>query len=121
MLGAGALVGTNMGEFGGELTWQPVNGQAQTLIKDNVVAIEPSASGAIVLFGLAHMGIVHGYAVRVTKRDDGGWSLSELARLPASADALATIAPSLFAAWSANWVVVFSDQAIVGLARCVEG
>src|SRR5262245_30894986 len=104
-----------MGEFGGELTWQPGKGQAQTPLKDNVVAIEPSERGAIVLFGLAHLGLVHGYAVRVSKRDDGRWSLSEIARLPSSAEALATIACGLFAAWSENRVVVFSDQAIVGL------
>ena len=120
MLGPGVLVGTNMGEFGGELTWQPVDGQAQLLIKDNVIAIEPCDSGAIVLFGLAHMGLVHGYAVRVSQRGDGGWSLTELARLPSSAEALATIGPGMFAAWSENRVVVFSDQEIVGLARCIE-
>jgi HEAT repeat protein len=120
LLGPGALVGTNMGEFGGELTWQPVDGQAQLLIKDNVIAIEPCDSGAIVLFGLAHMGLVHGYAVRVSQRGDGGWSLTEVARLPSSAEALATIGPGLFAAWSENRVVVFSDQEIVGLARCIE-
>lgn len=120
LLGPGALVGANRGEFGGELTWQPVNGEAQTLIKDNVIAIEPSESGAIALFGLAHMGLARGYAVRVRKRDDGGWSLSEVARLPSSAEALATIGPGLFAAWSEDRVVVLSDQEIVGLARCIE-
>jgi len=117
LLGPGALVGTNMGEFGGDLTWQPINGQEQTLIKDNVIAIEPSDRGAIVLFGLAHMGVARGYAVRVSKRDDGGWSLSEIARLPSHADALASIGSNLFAAWSENRVVVFSDKEILGLAK----
>jgi hypothetical protein len=120
LLGPGALVGSNRGEFGGKLTWQPDNGQAQALIEDNVIAIEPSDGGAIVLFGLAHMGSVRGYAVRVSRRADGGWSLSEVARLPSAADALATIGPNLFAAWSENRVVVFSDKEILGLARCTE-
>jgi HEAT repeat protein len=120
MLGAGALVGTNSGEFGGELAWQPVNGQAKLLLKHNVVAIEPAEGGAIVLFGLAHMGLVDGYAVRVSLRGNDDWSLSEVARLPSTADALATIGPNLFAAWSENRVVVFSDQEVVGLAKCVE-
>ena len=119
-LDAGALIGTNKGEFGGELTWQPIDGQAQLLLKDNVVAIEPADGGAIVLFGLAHMGLVRGYAVRVSQRGDGGWSLAEVARLPSTADALATIGPNLFAAWSENRVVVLSDKEILGLARCIE-
>jgi hypothetical protein len=113
------LVGTNRGEWGGELTWNPVNGQGQLLLKHNVVAIEPAEGGAIVLFGLAHMSFDNGYAVRVRQRDDGGWSLSEIARLPSIADALATIGPNLLAAWSENGVVVFPDQGIVGLAKCI--
>ncbi len=119
-LGAGVLVGTNRGEWGGDLTWNPVNGQGQLLLKHNVVAIEPAEGGAIVLFGLAHGGFVDGYAVRVSQRDDGGWSLSEIARMPSMADALATIGPNLLAAWSENRVVVFSDQEIVWLAKCVD-
>jgi HEAT repeat protein len=119
-LGAGALIGSNHGEWGGELAWQPVNGQAQSLIKHNVVAIEPIKGGAIVLFGLAHLGLADGYAVRVSQRGDGGWSLSEVARLPETADSLATIGPNLFAAGRKDWAVVFSDKEILGLARCIE-
>jgi hypothetical protein len=73
-----------------------------------------------VLFGLAHLGLAHGYAVRVSPHDDGGWSLSEVARLPGRAEALAKIGPKLFAAWSDGRVVVFSDQEIIALATCIE-
>jgi hypothetical protein len=114
------LVGTNRGEWGGDLAWKPVDGLAQRLHDHNVVAIEPAEGGAIVLFGLAHMGFVDGYAVRASQRGNSGWSLSEVARLPSTADALATIGPNLFAPWSGNRVVVFSDQEIVGLAKCAE-
>jgi hypothetical protein len=119
-LGAGELIGTDRGEFGGELRWKSAQGQEQSIIKDNVMAIVPTEGGAIVLFGLAHLGSAHGYAVRVSQRDDGGWSLSEAARLPGRADALATIGPRLFAAWSDGRVVVFSEQEIVGLATCIQ-
>ena len=118
--GAGELIGTDRGEFGGELRWKSAAGQEQSIIKDNVVAIVPAEGGAIVLFGLAHLGLAHGYAVRVSQRDDGGWSLSEAARLPGRADTLATIGPKLFAAWSDGRVVVFSDQEIIALAACVS-
>src|SRR5262249_710701 len=125
-LGGGALIGSDMGEFGGKLAWQPTGGQAQTLIKDNVVAIEPAHGGGIVLFGRADMGLVRGYAGRVSQRSDGDdWCVTEVARLPSSAEALATIGPGLYAAWSGNLevfqtvghrVVVFSDKEILGLA-----
>jgi HEAT repeat protein len=118
-LDAGELIGSNRGEFGGDLAWKPASGQTQLIHKHNVVGIEPAESGAIVLFGLAHMGFHDGYAVRVSQRADGGWSLTEVARLPSTADALARIGPNLFAAWSDNRVVVLSDNEILGLARCV--
>jgi hypothetical protein len=43
----------------------------------------------------------------------------EVARMPSRADALATIGPNLFAAWSDNRVVVLSDKETLGLARCI--
>src|SRR5262249_48981461 len=101
-LGAGELIGSTRGEWGGELVWKPTEGRAQLIIKDNVFAIEAVEGGAIVLFGNLWNLWDNGYAVRVSQRGDGGWSLSEVARLPSIADALATIGPSLFAAWSEN-------------------
>ncbi len=108
-----------MGEFGGELTWQPAGGASELLHQHNVVGIEPAEGGAIVLFGLTHRGTRDGYAVRVNQRADGTWSLTEVARMPSSAEALATIGPNLYAAWGDNRVVVLSDKEILGLARCV--
>jgi hypothetical protein len=122
ILDAGVLVGKPRNEFelgSGDLTWHPADGRTQVLHSHNVVAVEPAQSGAIVLFGSARS-LVDGSAVGVSRRGYGGWSLSEVARLPFTADALATISPNLFAAWSANRFVVFSDQEIVGLAKCAE-
>jgi len=114
----GKFVGTNHGEWGGELMWRPTSGEPTSIQKDNVVGIEPDAEGPVVLFGLAHMGIAYGYAVHVT-RPNGEWKSVEVARLPAEADSLVTIGPDLFAAWSDRRVVVFSaKRSILGLATC---
>jgi HEAT repeat protein len=115
----GTLVGTDKGEWGGELEWMGKDGQTRLLIRDNVVSIQPADGGAMVLFGLAHMALVYGYAVHVKKGEDGNWSLNEAARLPQDAQALATIGPNLFAAWSGGRVVVFSDKGVLGLAPCI--
>jgi hypothetical protein len=115
----GLLIGNNRGEWGGELSWKGEDGQLELILKDNVVAIEPTDGGAMVLFGLAHMRMVYGYAVRVRKAEDGKWSLSEIGRLPREAQALAAIGVNLFAAWSGGRVVVFSDKEVLGLAACI--
>lgn len=120
-LGVGVLIGVDCRTYGcGKLVWQPAGGPAQQMHEDDVVGIEPVEGGAIVLFGGAHMGMVSGYAVRVSQRGDGSWSLSEVARMPTFASGLATIGPSLFAAWDYNRVVVLSEKEILGLARCIE-
>jgi hypothetical protein len=64
------------------------------------------------------MGTNYGYAVPVSQRADGGWSLIEIARLPAQPEAFAAFAPNLFAAWSDGRVIVFSGKEILGLAAC---
>lgn len=118
-LGGGTLTGTNNGEFGGELSWGKGGEQTQLIVKDNVVAIEPAEGGAIALFGLAHMTISYGYAIHLSPLADGGWSLTEVARLPGAPEAFAVIGPNLFAAWSDGRVIVFSSKEILGLAACV--
>jgi HEAT repeat protein len=119
-LGVGVLIGIDCRTYGcGKLVWQPAGGPAQPIHEGDVVGIESAEGGAIVLIGGAHLGIVSGYAMRVSQRGDGSWSFSEIARMPTFASALATIGPNLFAAWDYNRVVVLSDKEILGLARCI--
>ena len=114
----GVLVGFDMGEWGGRLTWTGAEGQTELIIDDNVIAIEPADGGAMVLFGYAHMGQTYGYAGYLSKGEYGSWPFKEIARLPYDAQALATIGPNLFAAWSGGRVVIFSDKGVLGLASC---
>ena len=115
----GKLVGTNRGEWGGQLIWQPNSGEPEVLVKDNVVGIASDTDGAVVLFGLAHMSLAYGYALQVVRTPENAWRLTEVARLPDQADALAAIGPDLFAAWSDGRAVVFSaKQGILGMAVC---
>jgi hypothetical protein len=60
------------------------------------------------------------YAMHATRDAAGSWTLKEIARLPLGADALMSIGPNLYAAWSSGRVVVFSLQVILGLASCIE-
>jgi HEAT repeat protein len=116
----GKLEGTNHGEFGGVLTWKRLGGNAkpEIVFRDNVVGMANDGEGAMVLFGLAHLGLAYGYVLRVIRTSDGEWNLSEVARLPADAEGLITIAPGTFAALSRNRVVVFTRTGILGMAAC---
>lgn len=120
-VGDGEFVGTDGGEWGGELTWRPKKGGPKVIQQENVVGIEPEKDGPIVLFGLSHMGIAFGYALHLTRTNTGEWKTTEMARLPGEADLLSVIGPDLFAAWGANRVTVFSTRTgILGLATCIN-
>jgi len=116
----GKLEGTNHGEFGGTLTWKSLdrNTESKVIFRDDVVGMANDGDGAMVLFGLAHMGLAYGYVLRVTRTSDDDWKLSEVARLPAEGEALTTLSPGTFAALSRGRVVVFTRTGILGMAAC---
>ena len=80
--------------------------------------MEKDGDGAMVLFGLAHIGFEYGYVLRTERTSDNKWLLSEVARLPGEGEALTTIAPGVFAALSRSRVVVFTRTGILGMAAC---
>jgi len=116
----GKLEGTNLGEFGGTLKWKSLNrnSKSDVIFRDDVVGMANDGAGAMVLFGLAHMGLAYGYVLRVIRTSDDDWKLSEVARLPAEGEALTTLAPGTFAALSRDRVVVFTRTGILGMAAC---
>lgn len=116
----GKLKGTNQGEWGGTLAWERagLHLKSELIYRDNVVEMESDDDGAMVLFGVSHMGLTDGYVLRVGRASDGAWRLSEVARLPAEGEALTSVAPGTFAALSQGRVVVFTRTAILGMAAC---
>jgi len=116
----GKLEGTNLGEFGGTLTWKSLdrNTKSEVIFQDDVVGMANDRDGAMALFGLSHMGLAYGYVLRVTRTSDDEWTLSEVARLPAEGEALTTLAPGTFAVLSRDRVVVFTWTGILGMAPC---
>lgn len=117
----GKLIGTNHGEWGGELTWIPKQGAPIVLVRDNVHGMEYDDDGAIVLFGLAHLSFNYGYALRVSRNADGTWTQTEIARLPGEPQNCTQLKSNRIAVLTANRVVVFSSkEGILGVASCVS-
>jgi len=53
-------IGTDRGEWGGELTANFSNGRSQVLIRDNIVQLEPHRESLYVFTGLSHLGLCTG-------------------------------------------------------------
>ncbi|MGA3371494.1 MAG: HEAT repeat domain-containing protein [Terracidiphilus sp.] len=117
----GELVGTDHGEWGGTLTWIPARGQPEVLDRDNVRGMDYDNDGAIVLFGLAHMGFNFGYALKVSRNADGTWTQTEVARLPGEPEWWTRLNLDRVAVLAGNKVVVFSPrEGILGVASCAS-
>jgi hypothetical protein len=117
----GDLVGTDHGEWSGELTWIPIQGLPVVLIRDNVHGMDYDNDGAIVLFGLAHLGFNYGYALKVSRNADGSWTQTDIARLPGEPQSWTRLKSDRVAVLTAGRIVVFSSkEGILGVAPCAK-
>lgn len=118
----GRLQGTNFGEFRGSLTWIVKDGPSRgdVVVDDNVHAIEKTHDGALAVIGFAHMSSNYGYLVRLDPQPGytPAWTATTIGALPAVPEAVARIDDDTFVAWSAGRPVVFTPQAILGIAAC---
>jgi hypothetical protein len=115
----GELVGTDHGEWGGTLSWIPARGRPEVLDRDNVHGMDYDNDGAIVLFGLAHMGFNYGYALKVSRNADGTWTQTEVAQLPGEPEWWTRLKSDGMAVMAGDRVVVFSsNEGILGVAPC---
>jgi len=117
----GELVGTDRGEFGGNLAWKSNDGSEVILVNDNTIGIFPIDDGFISIHGISHMTISYGFAVHIRRIEDGRFSAEEIARFPAAAYKVKQIEEGLFAANAGGRVLIFSKDGIEEAAYCDQG
>ena len=77
----GMLVGSDHGEFGGDLRWV-ASGREHVVRAGNVFAIVPRPWGLILLQGLAHLTHSSGTVSVLDRAGDGGWTAKPVIELP---------------------------------------
>ena len=77
---AGVLIGTDNGEWGGDLSLADANG-VERLLDTNVLQMVPSKSGVLVFTGFLHLGIDEGAVWLYSKDSDGNWSIKKIVDL----------------------------------------
>jgi hypothetical protein len=78
----GSLVGSNRGEWGGEIAYVNREGKARILMPVNTEAIYKTEAGIVAVTGVAHMAHNTGCLFRISKTADGEWSASRWRVLP---------------------------------------
>lgn len=71
----GWLIGSNGGEWGGNLSWFNLDGSKKKtlLFNENVRGLVKSSTGIFVVTGLHHLGLFEGKIFHIEKREDGNW------------------------------------------------
>lgn len=67
----GHLLGSDVGEWIGELEYVARDGSRQTVLKENILGLVDAASGVFAIGGLAHMSINRGAIYRIDQDDHG--------------------------------------------------
>ena len=80
----GHLVGTDRGEWIGELAFVGGDGTRQVLLRDNVLGIADGSAGAFVIVGLAHGGTNRGAVYRIDRSADDSISARKVTVLAGS-------------------------------------
>jgi hypothetical protein len=80
----GRLIGENRGEFGGDVWWEPLNGERQAVARTNVVAFVHLGGGLFGLTGLAHLTLNTGSLVRFDREPGPAWRMEQVLDLGAA-------------------------------------
>ena len=78
----GTIVGSNVGEFGGEIKFLEPNGVSYDIISDNSAGVFAMPYGVVALTGLAHMGSSRGSVHLISRVADSPVSATLLMELP---------------------------------------
>lgn len=78
----GWLVGSNRGEWGGELVFIGDGEKPQLLLRDNIEDIYRLGDRYIAVAGLAHLGFNYGSIFEIILMDNGSWNIDLWRKLP---------------------------------------
>ena len=78
----GYLVGSDRGEWGGEIAYVNREGKARILMPLNTEAIYKTKAGIVAVTGVAHMTFNSGCLFKISKTADGRWGAEKWRVLP---------------------------------------
>lgn len=78
----GTIVGSNRGEWGGEISFLDSNNIPHVIAKENTEAIYRTAHGVFAVTGLAHIARNNGFILNLSRGADGKWAAAKWRVLP---------------------------------------
>lgn len=117
---SGYFIGTAVKARFSKLIWVPVVGEVLTVLENEPITdLMPDGEDLLVATGMNSMMTVYGrvYRVRHNRRD---FQIETLADLPQHTRGLRMLDDGLYAAYSPASAIVFTNEAILGEAECLD-
>lgn len=116
---SGTFIGTNNGEWGGELYFRDLAGRKTKLAEDNILGIYQTSSGMVAVAGLAHLTLNWGriYALNVSSTG-GDWRAATLLTLPGEPHGLAVTPDGDLLIVAGDWSVAMRRGAAIEWLPC---
>lgn len=120
-VGDGWLLGSDRGEFGGELVHRARDGSTTRLLQENVHDIFRVGNRIIAVTGIAHMIINRGMLVDVSPSGEGGWVATPWRRLPGQPEASWRVSDDeLLVKTRRGGTIIASSNGDMRMADCPE-
>jgi hypothetical protein len=105
-VGNGTFVGSDLGQWQGELYFLDRAGQRQTLLGDNIPGLFHTENGPVVIAGSAAWGINRGQIYALTISSPGYWQATKLVTLPGKPDRFTLTPEGELIMVGGTWAVV---------------
>jgi HEAT repeat protein len=116
----GWLLGSNRGEWGGELMFAGDNGKTYNVINDNIENIYPTAAGIMALTGLWHMTMNNGMVHKLSKNSSGQWQAEPYITLPGAPGGSSLLENGSILVHTYGGSVIINNQGQISMANCIE-
>lgn len=118
----GWIVGSNRGEWGGELVFISDSGDQQIIADTNAEDVHLLGDRVVAVTGLAHLGISEGDILRISRSESGIWTSASWRRLPGAPQSSTLVETGELLVNAANGgSVLISDDGVMRMVPCKDG
>ncbi|WOI52145.1 HEAT repeat domain-containing protein [Parvularcula sp. LCG005] len=118
----GTIVGTDDGEFGGELRFEPADGSESTiLVREQTKRLVAIGDRVLGIHGIAHLGYHDGSISLLARNSDGAWQVERHISLLANPGAVLRLSENRIGIEGAGMLQIVDENAlIVDVYPCAE-
>ena len=118
----GWIVGSNRGEWGGELVFISDSGDQQIIADTNVEDVHLLGDRVVAVTGLAHLGISDGDILQLSRSESGVWTSTPWRSLPGAPQSSTLVETGELLVNVANGgSVLISDDGVMRMVPCKDG